>query len=208
MNSSEDQPTTIEAINDFWIGEAAIDPVAARSRTKLWYQSTPADDEALRARFGSAHQRAAAGELDDWQDSASGSLALVILLDQFSRNLYRGTADAFASDAHAREVTRAAIANGQHLTLSYIGRIFLYHPFHHSEEIADQDACVALYEALLAAAEPAWHEQLQGFLDYALEHREVVRQFGRFPHRNAVLGRDSTPGEIAYLAAGARRYGQ
>ncbi len=208
MAKDMEHQATIAQINEFWIGEAAYDAQASKTRTKLWYMSTPADDEALRARFGSTLELAAAGELDNWQSTAAGSLALVILLDQFSRNLHRGTAGAFANDPRAQKVTHAAIANGQHLTLSYIGRTFLYHPFHHSEAIEDQDACVALYQALLAAAEPAWHEQLQDFLDYSIEHREVIRQFGRFPHRNEVLGRESTAEEQAYLAGGASRYGQ
>lgn len=198
----------IHEVLDFWIGPAADDPEAARSRGKLWYQSTPVADEDIRRRFGDTVMRAARGELDDWQSSPDGALALVILLDQFSRNLYRGTAGAFDNDAKAASIAEAAIAAGRDRRMSWIGRAFLYHPFEHSERLERQERSVDLFKALTEEAPPRWQKQLAGFYEYAVEHREVVRRFGRFPHRNAVLGRKSTPDEDAYLASGAKRYGQ
>lgn len=198
----------IEAILDFWIGPAAHDAGEAKARGKLWYQSTPEADEDLRRRFGEDVDMAARGALDDWRRSADGSLALVILLDQFSRNLFRGTAGAFANDAMAASIAEAAIDAGQDRQMSWIGRAFLYHPFEHSEQLPRQERSVQLFQALADEAPPEWQEQLKGFLEYAVEHREVVRRFGRFPHRNAVLGRESTAIETAYLESGARRYGQ
>lgn len=195
-------------IIDFWIGPAAEHPEAAEARSKLWYQSTPEADENLRQRFGEDLMRAERGELDSWRSTVEGALALVILLDQFSRNLYRGTAKAFANDTKALEIAESVIAAGQDRHMSWIGRAFCYHPFEHSELTDRQERSVALFETLVNEAPPAWREQMAGFHRYAVEHRDVVRRFGRFPHRNAVLGRQSTPPEEAYLASGAKRYGQ
>lgn len=199
---------TVSDIIEFWIGDAAHDAVAAKQRTKLWYQSTAELDATLEARFGEHLKRAVQGELDDWMAHAEGSLALVILLDQFSRNICRGTADAFAGDSHAQVVTRHALDAGFDRELSIIGRVFLLHPLHHAEDLASHDNCVRHYEALRAEAPAEWHELLDNFLFHAREHRDVIERFGRFPHRNAVLGRISTEEEQTYLDSGARRYGQ
>ena len=200
--------TRIDEILDFWIGRAADDPKAARDRGKLWYQSTPESDEDLRRRFGEDLASAERGELDHWQDTASGALALVILLDQFSRNLYRGTARAFANDSRALAIAENAIAAGRDLEMPWIGRAFLYHPFEHSERLDRQERSVELFQGLVDDAPPEWKDELKGFLEYAIEHCGVVRQFGRFPHRNEVMERQSTDAEKAYLDSGARRYGQ
>ena len=197
-----------DAIIEFWIGPAATDASAAKARGKLWYQSTPASDEALREKFGQDLKQAETGALDGWTQTADGTLALVILLDQFSRNLYRGTAGAFANDAKAQKVALRAIDNDQHKSLSYVGRAFLYHPLHHSEDLALHDRNVELFEALLNEVDEPFKDQIDGFLHYAREHRDVIKRFGRFPHRNEVLGRESTPEEVAYLEGGASRYGQ
>lgn len=195
-------------IIDFWIGPAADDPAAVEGRSKLWYQSTPGADDELRDRFGEDLSRAERGELDDWCNTAHGTLALVILLDQFSRNLHRGTADAFANDDTAAEIAEAAISSGLHLRMSWIGRVFLYHPFEHSERLARQERSVVLFTELADAAPDEWMLHIENFLKYAIEHRDVVRRFGRFPHRNKVLARHNTAEEQAYLDAGSRRYGQ
>lgn len=200
--------TRAQEIVDFWIGPAADDPAEAKARGKLWYQSTPESDDEIREQFGGDLARAEHGELDFWASTPEGSLALVILLDQFSRNLYRGTARAFSNDAHALRIAGEAIAAKQHEELPYMGRAFLYHPFHHAESLAHQDLSVSLFEALYESVEAPWQDQVLGFLKYAREHREVVRRFGRFPHRNRVLSRENTPEEQEYLDAGANSYGQ
>lgn len=203
-----DDQARITAILDFWIGEAGNDPVAAKKQTRRWYQSTPESDTEISSRFGADLAAAERGQLAEWRATADGSLALVILLDQFSRNVFRGTARAFANDDAALEVARAAIDAGQYDDLSIIGKVFLLHPFHHSERLSDHDVCVNGYEALLEMSAPEWQPLLENFLSYAREHRDVVAQFGRFPHRNAVLGRETTEAEQAYLDGGGRRYGQ
>ncbi|MCB1691403.1 MAG: DUF924 domain-containing protein [Pseudomonadales bacterium] len=200
-------PTPTDVI-DYWIGDAATDPEALGARTKLWYGGGKETDDAIRERFGDALSGAERGELAAWRDTPDGCLALVILLDQFSRNLYRGTAKAFSNDAAAQEVARHALAQGFERVLSPIGRAFLYHPFHHAETLSDQQRCVSLYQALLDETPEPMKSHMNGFLTYAIEHHDVVARFGRFPHRNKVLGRESTPEEVAYLEAGAARYGQ
>jgi len=201
-------PTSIDAVLDCWIGPAGNDPAAAKQRGELWYLSSPEADEALRDKFGEALSQAEQGKLDGWQETPEGSLALVILLDQFSRNLYRGTAKAFANDPRAVGIAEQAIAREQHLDMSLIGRAFLYHPFEHSESLAHQERSVLLFRELAETAPAEWQERLTPFLEYAEEHCDVIRRFGRFPHRNKVLSRTNTAEEQAYLDGGARRYGQ
>jgi uncharacterized protein (DUF924 family) len=143
---------------------------------------------------------AARRELEAWRGSREGRLALVIVLDQFSRNLFRDDARAFAQDAYAREVTRQAIAAGDEAGSGPFERQFLYLPFEHSEDMADQDRSVALFRELEA------FEETRGLSEWAVRHRDVVARFGRFPHRNAVLGRPSTAEEVAFLAQPGSRF--
>ncbi|MEX0942730.1 MAG: DUF924 family protein [Pseudomonadales bacterium] len=201
-------PERISEIIEFWIGQAASDPEAAAGRNKLWYKPTKETDDTIRRRFGLDLARAEAGELATWATTPGGSLALVILLDQFSRNLYRGTAKAYANDTMALDIALDAINSGKDQDLSLVGRAFLYHPLHHSEQIEVQDWNIRLFESLLAEAGSEWEELISGFLHFAKEHRDVIRRFGRFPHRNVVLKRTSTNEEQAYLEGGANRYGQ
>lgn len=197
-----------EAIVEFWIGPAADDPKAAKARTRLWYQGGADVDEKIRRQFSEDLTAAEAGRYDNWCETPTGALALVILLDQFSRNLYRGTAAAFGNDARAQAVTRAALERDFDRQLSPVGTVFLLHPLHHAEDERDQDECVARYEALAAHAGTEWQVLLDNFIAFARDHRDIVKRFGRFPHRNAVLGREATAAETEYLDSGARRYGQ
>jgi uncharacterized protein (DUF924 family) len=166
---------------------------------QAWFVRDDAFDAAIAERFGAVADAAAAGAHDALAATPQGTLALMLLLDQFPRNLHRGTARAFAADAHARAIARAAIAAQQDRALGPLQRVFLYMPFEHGEAIEDQDLSVALFEGLrdtplLAAPDSA--------IDYAWRHRAVIARFGRFPHRNAALGRESTAKEAAFLAAG------
>ncbi|MEM7044558.1 MAG: DUF924 family protein [Pseudomonadota bacterium] len=186
---AEEDRQAINAMLDFWFAEDT------RPR---WYQSTKAFDELCRERFGQLVERAANGDLADWEGSAEGALALCLLLDQMPRNLFRGTSKAFATDGDAVAVAARAIDKGFDQTLDNERRTFLYLPFQHSEDLAQQERSVVLSTALGD----------DKFLDYAVEHADIVRRFGRFPHRNAILGRVSTPEEQAFLADGAKSYGQ
>lgn len=163
---------------------------------KLWFAKSEAFDSAIRAGFEPAHHAAARGEYAAWADGAEGALALLLLLDQFPRNLYRGSAHAFATDPLARQTARAAIAAGHDQASAPQMRPFFYLPFEHSEALEDQDRGVALFEAHGAATGDADSAK------WARLHRDIIQRFGRFPHRNAVFGRESTPEELAFLAQG------
>jgi uncharacterized protein (DUF924 family) len=156
-----------------------------------WFKKDAALDDEIRRRFLSAHEAAAAGKLTEWEQSAEGALALLILLDQFPRNMFRGEARAFATDPLARAIASRAILNGFDGAIPDM-HTFFYLPFMHSENLADQERAVAFYRARNDADGLQWAER----------HADIVRRFGRFPHRNAVLGRVSTPEERAFLDGG------
>lgn len=204
---SEQDTAAIDTIIKYWIGDADTTPDAVKSKSKLWYRGGDTLDNDIRERFGALLTQAEAGALDHWRDVARGSLALIILFDQFSRNIYRGTDRAFRNDGKAITVADHALSENQHLSMGVVGCSFLLHPYHHAETLALQDLCVAGYEALMARTSTEWHAQTQSHLEYAVKHRKVIEQFGRFPHRNAVLGRESTEQESRYLEE-ASRYGQ
>ena len=166
----------------FWFSES-VKP--------LWFRSTPEFDNELRERFLDTWEAASAGRLAHWKDSAEGALALVIVLDQFPLNMFRGKAESFSTEAQAREVATEALAKGWDKTLDGAHLAFLFMPFMHSENIDDQDRAVALFTAA----------GLEDNLRFARHHRELIRRFGRFPHRNAILGRTSSDEELAYLAS-------
>ncbi len=182
----------MKEILDFWFAEG---PDQFR---QAWFTKDAAFDAEIAARFGALVAPAREGALDAWADTPEGALALLILLDQFPRNLFRGTPDAFASDPHAEALARRVVVKQRlDLQLTPTQRVFLYLPFEHAESLAAQDLSVALFEGL--RDEPA-HAAPGGTIAYAWAHRAVVARFGRFPHRNAVLGRVSTAAELAYLA--------
>lgn len=178
------------AILDFWFSDRA---------RPLWFARDAGFDAEIGRRFAATHEAAMGGRLDDWQGSAEGALALVIVLDQFSRNLHRGSARAFACDARARAVADRALARGFDGRLPAERRGFLYLPFEHSEALADQRRAVALFQALAEAATGPERAQAQELLDYARLHLAAIERFGRFPHRNEILGRETTAEEAEYL---------
>lgn len=157
----------------------------------LWFHSTPEFDDELRERYLHLWEAASNGELDQWRKSAEGALALVIVLDQFPLNMFRGMAKSFSTEAMARDVAAEAMDKGWDQKLDKTQLAFLYMPFMHSEDLDDQDRSVALFEAA----------GLKDNLRFARHHRELIRRFGRFPHRNAIIGRPSTEEELTYLAS-------
>jgi uncharacterized protein (DUF924 family) len=156
-----------------------------------WFTADEAFDAEIREKFLPTYQAAAAGQIADWDATPDGALALVIVLDQFPRNMFRGSAQCYASDPLARATANRALKRGYDLDVPEQERGFLFLPFMHSEDLADQNRCVELYRA-------AGDENLS----YAERHRDIIRRFGRFPHRNALLGREITPEEQAYLDGG------
>lgn len=173
---------TAQTLIDFWFS-----PDVA----KLWFHSTPVFDDELRERYSETYEMARRGELGDWQETAEGALALIILFDQIPLNIFRGQAASFATEARAREVAEKAIARGLDAQLSDKQKVFMYLPYMHSENLADQDTSVDLFT----------RAGLDENLRFARHHREIVQRFGRFPHRNALLGRTSSEEEIAWLAS-------
>jgi len=188
----------IEAVLDFWFGQLDGAGMSDAAHCGLWFSAEPAVDERIRDRFGPLVATALDGHLDRWADGDPGLVALVLLLDQFTRNIHRGSAQAFAGDPAALALARRAVAAGRHQRLPLIHRVFLYLPLEHSEKLADQDRCVALFRAL---GEDSAHPLVTEFTRYAKAHRDVIARFGRFPHRNAALGRPSTPAEQDWLAS-------
>ena len=180
-----------QTVLDFWFGAPAT-PGHGEERAQ-WFRKDPAFDEAIRTRFGPAIESALAGGFAEWTD-ARGVLARVLLLDQFTRNAYRDTPRAFTGDALALELARAAVERAQDRDLLPVERWFLYMPLQHAEDAVAQETSVELFTRL------GDETGLAGPLKWARRHAEVVRRFGRIPHRNAILGRASTPEEIAFLA--------
>ena len=187
---------------EFWLGSAPDDYESVTRASKRWYLTDDAFDAEIRDRFGAAIEQGRRSLFADWAETPEGALGLVILLDQFTRNAYRGTADAFGGDPVALAVAGSAVERGFDRELACPGRAFLYHPFEHSEDPEDQKRSVMLFETLAAEASPAWRKFAAEFVPYAHAHRDVIARFGRFPHRNAILGRVNTAEERAYLERG------
>lgn len=197
-----------EAIIEYWLGDAEIDVRSAAERSRLWYGYSKDTDQHIERHFKETLEQAESGQLDAWSKEPMGSLALVVLLDQFSRNIYRGTKAAFKNDNKAIEIARELISRNADTELSCIGRAFLYHPFEHSERMEDQDMSVRLFTALHEDVSEAWSESMKNFLTYSVSHRETIKKFGRFPHRNSILERQNTQEEIEFLEQDNRSYGQ
>ena len=206
---TEDNMQDIQDLLDFWFD---VDPSNAESleqQYRRWFASTPEEDHALEQRFGSLARAAAAGELDPCSGSPQGRLALILLLDQFPRNLWRGQAEAFAHDEKALALCLGGIDEGMPGKLSAIERVFFLLPLQHAESMAAQDLSIHMYRELCnePAPEPL-ADALGNVADYAVAHQRIVQRFGRFPHRNEALDRESTEEELEYLQSGGARFGQ
>lgn len=199
-----------EALLAFWFGPLDAAGLCTKSRRRALFRADPAFDAALAERFGADVEAALAGDRDTWAHNPRGRAALVLLLDQLPRNLFRGTPRAFAGDARALAHARAAVAAGDDRALPTEMRAFLYMPFEHAEDPDAQREGVALLTALhdeQLEDSPA-RAAVASYLRHAQNHAALVERFGRFPHRNAVLGRASTPEERTHLAADGRTFGQ
>jgi uncharacterized protein (DUF924 family) len=173
----------------------------------LWFGGGAAQDQRIAALFGASVARALAGELLEWEASARSRLALIVLLDQFTRNVHRGSARAFSGDGRAQQLVLQALAQGTDENLPTVGRVFFYMPLMHAENQALQNECLGRFTRLHASAPEALQAKLLGNVQAAQQHLDIIERFGRFPHRNAVLGRTSTPQEIEFLETGPR-FGQ
>lgn len=190
---------TADDVLFYWIGNEPDDGRLADQRGPLWWSKNATTDAEIRERFGSLVCAAGQGELDAWARTPRSRLALVILMDQFTRNIHRDTPDAFALDDRALAHALDGIEMEEDRDLRPIERVFLYMPLEHAEDVAMQECSVAMFEALRDEVPAAHKEPFDVFLDFAIRHRDVIARFGRFPHRNAILGRASTAEELAFL---------
>lgn len=194
------------ALLDLWFGDALLDPAAARERNKTWFQATPSFDELLRSRFVDLPNRLCAGEFARWRSTPRTALARIVALDQIPRNVFRGTPAAFAFDALAQEAAIEAVERQFDRALRPIEAVFVYLPFEHAENEELQQRSIELFSALRKRSPAALDDLFDSYVDYAQRHANVITQFGRFPHRNATLGRAETAAEAAYLAGGGQRF--
>jgi len=191
------------AVLAFWFGEAGS-PERDGFRT-LWFEKSETTDRLIADSFAPLIERALRGELADWARDADSALAQILLLDQFTRNVFRDTPRAFAGDARALAAATAMVGQRQDEALPPLQRCFVYMPFEHAEGVGAQDEAVRLFTRLVESA-PSTAPDLKHMLDYAQKHRAVIQRFGRFPHRNAILGRHSTPDEAAFLQQPGSRF--
>jgi len=191
----------IADILEFWFGPTWRDGTVSDADRKRWWVKSPELDEEIRESFAETHGEIVAGNRENWLESAEGALAYVIVLDQFSRNMFRDSAAMYANDARATAAAGAAVEAGFDRQLSDTLRMFLYMPFMHAEDLAAQNRCVELFEALATES-----ERFRGNVGYAVQHRDIVAEFGRFPHRNKILDRAMTPEEQRFLDEGGATF--
>jgi len=200
-------------IREFWFGQLPLSAAALNRRLRFWFggetpQRREQRDTQIRERFGLLLERAVAGELEAWADGPRRRLSLIIQLDQFPRHMFRGSPRAFAHDAQALSLTLSGMQSAADAALDVVERIFFYMPLQHAEGREVQDESVAAYRRLLRETPRELHEPFAATLRSAENHREIIERFGRFPHRNRVLGRDSTPAEEEWLRSGGESFGQ
>lgn len=196
LRSSSNLPTPkrAQAVLNFWFDDPSDPDSEYGQQRKIWFKKDPKFDELVRRRFESDYENARAGELNAWMQSPRSGLALILLLDQIPRNIFRGSPRSFATDPQALAVARHGIDHRWDGSLIPVERVFLYLPFEHSENFADQNTSLQLFQSLVQD-----HPELKTTLEYAEKHRHVIQRFGRFPHRNAVLHRQTTPEEAEFL---------
>ena len=198
-SEAEQVPPQAQEVLEYWFGPLSSVETYPEDKEKLWFGGGDAVDKEIRNRFESLVHAAADHQLDSWNETPKGRLALIIVLDQFPRNIYRGTPNAFAYDQMAQKLTLEGIKKGDDQALFPVEKIFFYLPLEHAENIDLQRLSVDKFNAIIPTV-PAEHvASFESFVDYACRHHKVIAQFGRFPHRNKVLERISTPQEIEFL---------
>jgi uncharacterized protein (DUF924 family) len=200
------------AVRNFWFGQLPLSAAALESRVRFWFggdgPTLERRDELIRTRFGALLERAAGGELASWADGPRRRLSLIVLLDQFPRHIYRGTARAFAYDGQALSLTLSGMQSAADAALGVVERIFFYMPMQHAESRDVQDESVAAFRRLRTEAPPALGATFEATLRSAENHRSIIERFGRFPHRNRLLGRADAAGELEWLRAGGESFAQ
>jgi len=196
-----------DEVLEFWFADLLTNPGNLAERRAVWFMGGSDIDQLITEKFGTLPDAALTGELQHWTTNVRNALALVLVLDQFPRNIYRNTARAYYYDAAGLDLAVKIIDEELNLDLHPIQQSFLFLPLQHSEAINDQIRAVRLYETLATQSSDAYLESAKNSLDYAKRHRDIIRRFGRFPHRNAILGRESTEAEIEFLATGGDTFG-
>jgi uncharacterized protein (DUF924 family) len=192
--------TEIDAVLEYWFGASAADGSLDPAKKKMWFGDGRKYDAEIRDRFGALHERACRGELEaEWTATPRGAAALVVVLDQFSRHIHRDQPAAFACDPAAQRLVSSALDRRLDHELIPPQRAFFYLPLEHAEDLEMQRLAVRCFDGLARTVPEAQREEYEGFLDYAQRHLEIIKRFRRFPHRNRVLGRASTPAEIEFL---------
>jgi uncharacterized protein (DUF924 family) len=189
----------IENVLDFWFGELNELGCSSPEHRKRWWTKSDAFDEAIKSQFLREYEAVVAGERESWRNTERGTLAYIIVLDQFSRNMFRGTPEVFTADELAREACREGLDVGFDAELEFDERVFFYLPLEHSESMDDHERGLEIFRDLLSSAPEPLEADAKNYLDFAKAHRVIVERFGRYPHRNATLGRASTPEEIEFL---------
>ena len=198
----------VRRILDFWFSSQELDAPQIDSRMERWFGTDPAQDQDIREQFGELVEQALRGELDDWAGTIEGRLALILLLDQFCRNIHRGTAKAFAGDRQALRLCVEGSMNAGYKALSAVQRVFFFMPLQHAESAAVQEKSVRIFNALADGVSGTLKETFLTFAEFAELHRDIIARFGRFPHRNRYLGRTNTSDEDEFLAADGPTFGQ
>ena len=197
----------IDEILQFWFGDL-VGGFPVNDREDIWWKGGSELDREIDTLFGARVSAALRGELNVWKETPRGRLALVVLLDQFTRNIYRGMAEAFKGDEIARGIVLESLEKQHDEALDFAERIFFYMPLEHTESLDMQDPCISCLERLLLDVPLKERYRVHSAIDFASQHRDMIAQFGRFPHRNHVLGRESTAEELAFLNQSHHRWGQ
>lgn len=205
---TDDDAARIDAIIAFWFKEQSLSAPQIDRRMDVWFGEDAVFDHEIKKDFADDVRRASEGKLDHWADEPRGRLALILLLDQFRRNMYRGTADAFALDPAALKLCVEGTMAKKNKGLAPIEQAFFYMPLQHAESAKVQAKSVEIYSRLADAVSPTYRETFETIAQFAELHHDIIAQFGRFPHRNALLGRQNTPEEDEYLAGDSPDFGQ
>ena len=198
----------IQRVLNFWFSDIELDAPRVDSRMDRWFSNDPALDERIREEFLPLVEQASNGDLMDWAETPHGRLALIILLDQFRRNIFRGTAEAYTQDNLALKICIEGTMNNAYKSLSPFQRLFFFMPLQHSESLKVQEKSVGIYDALAQSVSETMQETFQTTAQFAELHHDIIEQFGRFPHRNKALSRKNTPDEENYLGADNPTFGQ
>ena len=198
----------IHRVLDFWFQSGTMDQPTIDSRMDRWFTADAVTDAVIRTEFGPLVEKASKGELDGWSTTPEGRLALILMLDQFRRSIHRGTAKAFARDAHALKLCVEGAVIGDYKTLTPFQQAFYFMPLQHAESLKIQMRSVKIYEGMVSGVSETLKATFATFAQFAELHHDIVESFGRFPHRNKTLGRPNTPEEAEYLGAGAPAFGQ